>query len=278
MDEFIPIHIPTDWSDIKEVPSVMDLPVTYVKWIIDLAKTLNYIQSTTPLPPTPDILELPSNVGHEYEFLTNVASQVFWKKISEFPNGLPVSGGDKLIVEQLGQNRKISISDIVALIPTNGGGSGGSSTARENEIPSGIQNETNLEFTTLFSFNLTTTKLYLNGQRLKLGAGNDYTEVAPNKIVFIQSPHLSDKILVDYNTGVDTSTVKENETPGGIQNNINLIFTTSSSFVVNSTHLYLNGQRLKKGVGNDYTESGVNQISFTEAPYLTDKLIIDYKY
>ena len=272
MDEFIPIHIPKDWSDINEKPSVMDLPVTYVKWIVDLAKTLNYIQGVIP-PPIPDIPELPSSTGHDYEFLTNVASQVFWKKISEFPNGLPVSGGDKLIVEQLGQNRKISISDIVALIPSGGGGS---STVRENEIPSGIQNQINLEFTTLFAFTLNSTKLYLNGQRLKLGAGNDYTEVAPNKIVFIQAPHSSDKILVDYSNGAALLNTKENETPTGTQNNINLLFTTSFSFITGSTNVYFNGQRLKRG--DDYTESGVNQITFTQAPHSTDNLIIDYKY
>ena len=194
MDQFIPIHIPTDWSDIKEVPSVMDLPVTYVKWVIDLAKTLNYIQSTIPLPPTPDVPELPSNVGHEYEFLTNVASQVFWKKISEFPNGLPVSSGDKLIVEQLGQNRKISISDILALIPPPI--TIGTINEKINETPSGIQNQTNLEFTTLFTFIANSTKLYQNGMRLKLGV--DYNEISPNKIIFIEPPYQIDKLIIDY--------------------------------------------------------------------------------
>ena len=66
-----------------------------------------------------------------------------------------------------------------------------------------------------------------------------------------------------------------NETPSGIENGINKVFTTSLPFESGTTRLYLNGIRLK--LGADYTETGANQITYVEAPYSSDNIIIDYQ-
>lgn len=83
-------------------------------------------------------------------------------------------------------------------------------------------------------------------------------------------------ILVGYGiTGGAGAVNVYNETPSGVEDGINKIFTISLSFKPLSTRLYLNGQRLK--LGQDYTETGANQITYVEAPFLTDNIIIDYQ-
>ena len=78
--------------------------------------------------------------------------------------------------------------------------------------------------------------------------------------------------------GGGTSNQIFNETPTGIMNGVNKVFTTSSSFEPKTTRLYLNGQRLK--LVDDYHETGANQITFQMAfipPISTDNMIIDYQ-
>jgi hypothetical protein len=65
-----------------------------------------------------------------------------------------------------------------------------------------------------------------------------------------------------------------NEVPTGTKNGVNLIFTLSSNYIATKTRLYLNGQRLK--IGDDYIESGANQITFVLPPHAQDNIIIDY--
>lgn len=77
-------------------------------------------------------------------------------------------------------------------------GSGSSSSIKENESLIGIKDKVNFEFTTPTSFILRSTKIYLNGQRLMLGPGNDYIEIPPNKIDFILPPYPTDQIIIDY--------------------------------------------------------------------------------
>ncbi|MFA5815733.1 MAG: hypothetical protein WC865_08965 [Bacteroidales bacterium] len=62
----------------------------------------------------------------------------------------------------------------------------------------------------------------------------------------------------------------------GAVNGVNTLFATSHNYIDLSTHVYLNGVRLFRG--EDYTEQGDNQISFTTAPFLGDKIIVDYFY
>lgn len=58
-------------------------------------------------------------------------------------------------------------------------------------------------------------------------------------------------------------------------------FMTSSNFVYLpmeniEPRVHLNGIRQRSGMGNDYTITGVNQITFAVAPFVGDVIIIDY--
>lgn len=66
------------------------------------------------------------------------------------------------------------------------------------------------------------------------------------------------------------------EIPGGPVNGLNTVFTTAANYQANTTAVYVNGVRQLRGVGNDYTESGANQITFTVAPLAGFKLQLDY--
>ena len=65
------------------------------------------------------------------------------------------------------------------------------------ETPSGTINGSNVTFTLATTPTAGTLKLYLNGVRLKSGAGNDYT-LSTNIISFTTAPTSGDVILADY--------------------------------------------------------------------------------
>lgn len=63
----------------------------------------------------------------------------------------------------------------------------------------------------------------------------------------------------------------------GDQDGINKVFNTSSSFVTGSTIVHINGIRQFRGLTGDYVETSDNEISFTLAPYIDDRIIVDYQ-
>jgi len=63
----------------------------------------------------------------------------------------------------------------------------------------------------------------------------------------------------------------------GAKDGVNTNFTTSSNFVAGTTRVFLNGQRLTRGVGYDYVEAGVSQVSLVYAPVPSDQLIVEYQ-
>jgi hypothetical protein len=67
-----------------------------------------------------------------------------------------------------------------------------------NEVPLGIINNTNKLFITQVNFSHRSTRLYLNGMRMKLGLDNDYLESSINEITFNQAPKIGDTIILDY--------------------------------------------------------------------------------
>lgn len=62
----------------------------------------------------------------------------------------------------------------------------------------------------------------------------------------------------------------------GLRNSSNKVYTTSQNFVSGTTHVYVNGVRMSRGATYDYTETAVNQITFTNAPDSGDLIVIDY--
>lgn len=67
----------------------------------------------------------------------------------------------------------------------------------DGEQPSGTVNGTNKIFTLAFTPDPDSVKVYLNGQRLKVGSTNDY-EVSGSTITFVLAPQAGDVIQVDY--------------------------------------------------------------------------------
>jgi len=72
----------------------------------------------------------------------------------------------------------------------------------------------------------------------------------------------------------------------GVKNHINLVFTTPDEFLPTTIAVYFNGQRMRRGAGEDYTVSesggpgtGYDTITLLDAelaPYATEQLFADY--
>ena len=67
-----------------------------------------------------------------------------------------------------------------------------------NEIPTGDINGTNKIFTTINNFKTTTTQVFLNGLRMRLGASYDYQEIGNTQIEFNTAPRTNSQLLLDY--------------------------------------------------------------------------------
>lgn len=66
-----------------------------------------------------------------------------------------------------------------------------------------------------------------------------------------------------------------NETPTGLVNSSNTVYTAAANFNTGTTRVYLNG--LRQALGVDYTETGADEITFTTAPTTGDNLFLDYE-
>ena len=64
------------------------------------------------------------------------------------------------------------------------------------------------------------------------------------------------------------------ETPGGVIDGVNDVFTTLYSYQTGKTELYKNGQQLN--LGTDYTESADKEVTLTFPPKVGDVLYIRY--
>lgn len=117
----------------------------------------------------------------------------------------------------------------------------------QNEVPSGTINGSNTAFTIAAAFTPGSLSVYLNGQRLKSGAGNDYTEnAALTGFTMLYAPATGDVLLVDYTVG--SSVIMQGvdyrinqETPTGAVNGSNASFTTARGYISGSLEVYING-------------------------------------
>lgn len=62
----------------------------------------------------------------------------------------------------------------------------------------------------------------------------------------------------------------------GTKNGTNKVFTLSRNFTSGTTRVFVNGIRYTPGASYDYVETGVNQITFTNAPDSGDLITVDY--
>lgn len=119
------------------------------------------------------------------------------------------------------------------------------------------------------------------------------TSLVPNAFYFVKNDLYAESYLTDEEgialaignssmivaliaaIGIDLSKFIENETPTGVVDGINPIFTSLNPFVPGTVNVFLNG--LKQDLGIDYSTSGSTTIRFiVTAPLVTEKVSIDY--
>lgn len=116
---------------------------------------------------------------------------------------------------------------------------------------------------------------------LSLDSANAGTVTVGGVDVQVSGAALNDVLQFDGTKFVPAAAVSGTlltigEIPGGFVDGINTVFTTAANFQPNTTMVYVNGIRQLRGGGNDYIESGPNQITFTIPPLPGFQLQLDY--
>jgi hypothetical protein len=82
---------------------------------------------------------------------------------------------------------------------------------------------------------------------------------------------------IPTSAGLTNSNFADKETPSGSINGSNVTFTLANTPVSGSEHLFLNGQLLESGAGNDYTISSAT-ITMATAPASGERLKASYRF
>lgn len=158
------------------------------------------------------------------------------------------------------------------------------STMVNNEIPTGTINGSNVDFTITSAFTSGTLRVYLNGQRLRSGVGNDYVETANLRGFTMQyAPATGDVLLVDYIVGTavymaGVNSFINSETPGGSVNSSNTAFTTARPYVSGTLQVYINGLLQATTTHVTETSPAAGTFSLDTAPTTGDIVRVTYQY
>lgn len=140
------------------------------------------------------------------------------------------------------------------------------------EVPTGLVNGVNVDFTLANEPIASTVRVYLNGIRQIETTNYSLVDAV---ITFVVAPFTDDVIMVDYKTIVTGVTAVYNEVPTGAINGVNTDFVILNAAL--SISVYLNG--IRQYEGSNYTvSSDMITISFIIAPFTGDSLIVDYEY
>ncbi len=153
-----------------------------------------------------------------------------------------------------------------------------------NEVPAGAINGTNTFYMIAAAFTPGSLNVYVNGQRMKSGSGNDYVENATLTGFTMQyALQTGDVLLVDYTIGssvmMNGVNVRINqEIPTGAVNGSNAAFTTTRNYVSGSLEVYING--LLQAPTTHVTEVSPTAGTFTldVAPATGDIVRVSYSY
>lgn len=154
----------------------------------------------------------------------------------------------------------------------------------QNETPGGSINGTNKAYTIVAAFTPGSLAVYLNGQRLRSGSGNDYTENSSlTGFTMNYAPLTGDSLSVDYTIGssviMNGTNVRINqETPTGSVNGSNTAFTTARAYISGSLEVYVNG--LLQAPTTHVTEVSptAGTFSLDTAPSTGDIVRVSYQY
>lgn len=116
--------------------------------------------------------------------------------------------------------------------------------------------------------------IFYNGLLQKEGIDEDYT-ISGRVITFNTPPIEGSKLLTSYRTYSEINFI-DNETPSGLIDGINTVFTLSTTPVAGSEHLYLNGLLQDSGMDYDYTITGT-VIVFNIPPPIGSIILCSYR-
>lgn len=153
-----------------------------------------------------------------------------------------------------------------------------------NEVPAGAINGTNTFYMIAAAFTPGSLNVYVNGQRMKSGSGNDYVENATLTGFTMQyALQTGDVLFVDYTIGssvmMNGVNVEINqEIPTGAVNGSNAAFTTTRPYVSGTLKAYVNG--LLQAPGTHVTEVSPAAGTYTldVAPDTGDIVRVSYNY
>jgi len=141
------------------------------------------------------------------------------------------------------------------------------------EAAGGAINGTNKLFSTVQSYLGSSLEVYLNGLRMR--RIDDYTEVSGTTFQFVIAPLPGDTISLDYLLPSEAGgTNIYGETPAGLVNGSNKVFTTSFVYSPGLIAIFRSGLRLRNP--DDYSETGPKQFTLVDAPLSGDNLSVDY--
>lgn len=83
--------------------------------------------------------------------------------------------------------------------------------------------------------------------------------------------------LITIGGGSTSSGIFRTQVPIGTKNTVNKNFFTSNPFIFGTTKVFVNGLRQTLGVNFDYTETTTTGITFVDAPFPTDNILIEYE-
>jgi microcystin-dependent protein len=153
-----------------------------------------------------------------------------------------------------------------------------------NETPGGSINGSNTAYTTASTYATGTLQVYLNGQRLVAGSGNDYVEVTQG-FTMQYAPATGDVLLVGYLVSNATrfitgsNSIIVQETPTGTVNGSTTLFTTlQGKYVANSLEVFVNGLQQTKTTDYAETSPGSGTFTFTTAPATGDIVRVSYQF
>jgi hypothetical protein len=75
--------------------------------------------------------------------------------------------------------------------------------------------------------------------------------------------------------GLDLSKIRTREVPTGLVNGVNKVFNLAVTPRAGTEQVFIMGQLMHQGAGNDYTISGTT-ITFTDAPIVDDIILVNY--
>lgn len=150
-----------------------------------------------------------------------------------------------------------------------------------NEVPGGTINGSNQAFTTVGNFATGSLKVFKNGIRLK-GGGADYTE-GTSAFTMVTAPATGTVLLVDYMVSVGVNSIGTNsntsdETPTGLVNSSNTVYTCSKPYNGGTLEVFING--VKQVRTTHFTETTPSTGIFTmgDAPLTGDVISVNYQY